>query len=50
MTIYGTYLAVQGCSARADPQQRETLNPGNLNPNFANLSVYSKASFAAFRC
>jgi hypothetical protein len=43
MSIYGSHLGpIPGCSASADPTLRETINPRNPNPNFANLSVYPK--------
>lgn len=41
VSIYGTHLGpFPGCAAKPDPQLRETVNPNNPGPQFANLSVY----------
>jgi len=43
LSIYGIHLGpVPGCTANADPKLRETINPRNPDPNFADLSVYPK--------
>jgi hypothetical protein len=44
LSIYGSHLGpFPACSAaNPDPKLRETVNPRNPDPNFANLSVYPK--------
>jgi len=43
LSIYGIHLGpVPGCAANADPKRRETINPRNPDPNFADLAVYPK--------
>jgi hypothetical protein len=43
MSVYGTHLGPSAsCGANPDPTLRETVNPRNPDPDFADLSVYPK--------